>query len=283
MKNILPYLFLLLLSAGCIKPLKDDSSKLLAKVKDNYLFASEIQSIIPENISPRDSITFVRSYVKDWVKTKVLLYQAQQNLTKSQLDFDKQLEDYRNSLIIYRYETKLINQNLDTIVTDADIEEYYNSHLSDFELKENITRAVYAIIENDSATEVKYDYLFSLNDSLLLDSLQFHSPLTLSSYLDTTKWVSFYSIQQAIPVETYNRELFLRHNRFIKINTNHYIYFLKIIDFKIKDDTSPLEFKKTDIYNIIISRRKIKLAKEVRNSIYERALNNNEFEIYYND
>ena len=36
-----------------------------------------------------------------------------------------------------------------------------------------------------------------------------------------------------------------------------------------------------DIYNIIISRRKIKLAKKVRNDIFERALKNNEFKIYY--
>jgi hypothetical protein len=277
-------MFLLLLSTGCIKSLKDDNSKLLAKVQNNYLFASEIENIIPDNISPRDSITFVRSFVKDWVKTNVLLHQAQQNLTESQLDFGKQLEDYRNSLIIYRYETKLINQNLDTVVTDNDIEEYYNSHLSNFELKENITRAVYVIIENDSATEMQYDYIFSLNDSLLFDSLQYYSPLTsITSYLDTTKWVSFISIQQVIPVETYNRELFLKNNRFIKINATHFVYFLKFIDYKIKDDISPLDFKRNDIYNIIISRRKIKLAKEVRNNIYELALKNNEFEIYYNE
>ena len=278
----MPYIFLLLLSTGCIKPSKDDNSKLLAKVQNKYLYVSEIDNIIPNNISPRDSITFVRSYVKDWVKINVLLYQAQQNLTESQLDFDKQLEDYRNSLIIYRYETKLINQNLDTVVTDTDIEEYYNSHLSNFELKENITRAVYVIIENDSATEIKYDNIFNLNDSLLFDSLQYHTPSSsLTSYLDTTKWVSFIRIQKIIPIETYNRELFLRNNRFIKINTTHYIYFLKFIDFKIKDDISPLDFKRNDIYNIIISRRKIKLAKEVRNNIYEIALKNNEFEIYY--
>ncbi|MFK5856303.1 MAG: hypothetical protein QM503_09250 [Bacteroidota bacterium] len=284
MRNILPYLLLLLLSSGCIKTLKDNDSKILAKVHDNYLYISDIEDIIPTNVSPRDSIAFIRSYVRDWVKTNVMIYQAQQNLPDSQLNFYKQLEDYRNSLIIYRYETKLIDQNLDTVVTDADIEEYYKSHLSDFELKENITRAVYVIIENDSASEILFDNLFSLPDSLLFDSLQQYAlPYALSSYLDTTKWISFISIQQVIPIETYNRELFLKNNRSIKIETNRYTYFLKFIDYKIKDDISPLNFKRNDIYNIIISRRKIKLAKEVRNNIYERALLNNEFEIFYNE
>lgn len=246
------------------------------------MYISDIQDIIPDNISPRDSIVFIRSYVNDWVKTNVMIYQAQQNLPESQLDFSKQLEDYRNSLIIYRYETKLIDQTLDTIVTETDIEEYYNAHLNNFELKENITKAVYVIIGDDPEIEEKYDQIFSLPDTLLFDSLDYYTPISaLSSYLDTTKWVSFFNIQQVIPIETYNRELFLKNNRFIKINSGRYTYFVKFIDFKIKDDISPLDFKRNDIYNIIISRRKIKLAKKVRNDIYERALKNNEFEIYY--
>ena len=76
-------------------------------------------------------------------------------------------------------------------------------------------------------------------------------------------------------------ELFLKNNRFVKIVTDRYLYFVKFIDFKIKDDISPLDFKRNDIYNIIISRRKVRLAKKVRNDIYERALKNDEFEIYY--
>lgn len=283
MSKVISYLIVLLLFTGCINTLKDNDSQLLARVHDKYLYISDIQGIVPENSSPRDSIALIRSYVNDWVKTNVMIYQAQQNLPANQLDFTQQLEDYRNSLIIYRYETKLIDQTLDTIVTDNDIELYYNTHLSDFELKENITKAVYVIIENDIDIEEKYDQIFSLPDTLLFDSLAYYeSANTVSSFLDTTKWLSFYNVQQIIPIETYNREIFLKNNKFIKIETDRYFYFVKFIDFKIKDDISPLDFKRTDIYNIIISRRKVRLAKKVRNDIYERALKNDEFEIYYN-
>lgn len=273
-----------MLLSGCINTLDSNDSSLLARVQNKYLYISDIQDIIPNNITPRDSITFVRSYVKDWIKTNLMIYQAEYNLPKNQLDFSKQLEDYRNSLIIYRYETQLINQNLDTIVTDDDIEEYYYEHLNDFELKENITKAVYVIIDNDSTTEAKFDYIFSLPDSLLFDSLEYAShAYSVSSNIDTTQWVSFFNIQQIIPIETYNRELFLKNNKFVEIKTDPFIYFVKFIDFKIKDDISPLDFKRNDIYNIVISQRKIRLAKKVRNDIYERALKNNEFEIYYYD
>ncbi|MBC8321911.1 MAG: hypothetical protein H8E34_14475 [Bacteroidetes bacterium] len=284
MKKVISYIILLLfLSTSCIDMLRDNDSPILARVQDKYLYVSDIQNIIPGNISPRDSIAFIRSYVIDWVRTNVMIYQAQQNLPENQLDFSKRLEDYRNSLIIYQYETSLINQSLDTIVTEEEIQEYYDTHLSDFELKENITKAVYVIIDDDPEIEEKFDQIFIMPDTLLFDSLEYYSHINvISSYLDTTKWVSFYNIQQIIPIETYNRELFLKNNRFVKINTEPYTYFVKFIDFKIKDDISPLDFKRNDIYNIIISRRKVKLAKKVRNDIYDRALKNNEFEIYYN-
>lgn len=272
----------MLLTTGCIDTFKQSDSPALAKVHNRYLYVSDIVDIIPENISPRDSISLVRSYVNDWVRTNVMIYQAQQNLPPDQLDFSKQLEDYRNSLVIYHYETQLINQNLDTIISDIEIEEYYNSHLTDFELKENITKAIYIITENNPEDEDQFDQIFALPDSSMFDSLYYYSEINaLSSYLDTTNWVSFFNIQQIVPIETYNRELFLKNNRFIKISTDRYIYFVKFIDFKIKDDISPLAFKRNDIYNIIISRRKVKLAKKVRKDIYDRALKNKEFEIYY--
>lgn len=277
-------MIVLVLTTSCINTLNQNDSLILAKVHDNYLYFSDIKNIIPDNISARDSIAFVRSYAKDWVKTNVIIYHAKQNLPASQLDFSKQLDDYRNSLIIYQFETNFINQNLDTIVSDIEIEEYYNSHLNDFELKENITKAIYVITDQNSTVEAQFDYLFSLPDSLLFDSLEYYIPEhAISSNLDTTRWVGFFNIQQIIPIETYNRELFLKNNRFIKIVDERYIYFVKFIDFKIKDDISPLDFKRNDIYNIIISQRKVMLTKKVRNDILERAMKNREYEVFYQE
>lgn len=284
MRRLLAYLIVLITAVSCINTITQNDSQVIARVHNKFLYAKEIQGLIPKNTSPRDSIALVRSFVNDWVKTNVMIYQAEQNLPAEQLDFSTQLEEYRNSLVIYKYETSLIDQNLDTIVSEAEILEYYNNHLNDFELKENITKAIYVITDNNLTVEDQFDQIFNYPDSVQFDSLEFYIPtLALSSSLDTSSWVSFFNIQQIIPIETYNRELFLKNNRFVKINTDRYIYYVKFYDFKIKDDISPLDFKRNDIYNIIISKRKVALAKKVRNDIYERALMNNEFEVYYHE
>lgn len=284
MKKLFPYLFLLLALTACDTNMSNQEGTILARVHDSYLFAIDLENVIPENTSPHDSIVFVKNFVSNWVQTKLMAHQAQKNLTDDQLDFSQQLEDYRNSLIIYSYERELINQNLDTIVSESEIENYYHTHLGDFELKENIAKVLYAIFEDDPELETEFEQTFNQPDSLLLDTLESYCEIHAYSYfLDTANWIIFSELQEIIPIEDYSRDSFLKGQRFFTIARNNNIYMLKFVDFKIKDDTSPLAFKHDDIRNIIVNKRKMVLVKKVRNDIYNKALQNDEFEIYYNE
>ena len=60
----------------------------------------------------------------------------------------------------------------------------------------------------------------------------------------------------------------------------NYLYFLKITQYKVQNDTSPLEFVRDDIQKIILNKRKVKLAKDLEEEIYENAVRNDGFEIY---
>ncbi len=268
---------------GCnVVTLNENQGTVLAQVDGEYLFLSDLHGVIPHGLPHSDSIGLTRNYVNDWVKNKLMIAQAKRNLTEDQLNFEKQLEAYSNSLIIYQYETLLIDQELDTIVSDSEIVDYYQSHHSDFELKENIVRAYYVIVNSETELIDSLMGVFSLPDSLVIDSLLYFEKNSdlLSLAIDTTKWMSFYQLQQIVPIETYNQELFLANNRLIHLEENGVDYLTKIVDFKIKDDISPLEMEQRDIRQIIINQRKTRLIKKVREDIYNKALYNNEFVIY---
>jgi len=263
---------------ACQRPLIDNEGALLARVNDEYLYDSELKGLVPEGSSPRDSMVLVKNFVNNWVKITLMISKAEKNLTDHQLNFDKQLTDYKNSLIIFKYESEWINQNLDTAVIDSEIETYYKEHLSDFELKENIARVMYVILDQDS------EEVLNLPDSIMLDSLEALCKLYANSfYLDTANWISFNRLQNIVPIETYNQELFLKENNFVKLNKGSELYLIKFVDYKIEDDISPLDFEYNDIRNIIINKRKMRLVKKMRNDIYENAILSKEFEIYYND
>jgi len=282
LNKLVKLIFLALVVAGCQPGGTDSRGVVIARVHDDYLYESDIRRLVPENLSRLDSIAFVRNYTDQWIKTRLMIRQAEKNLTDRQLNFDRQLEDYKNSLIIYQYETELVRQKLDTLVTEEEIEKYYHDHLADFELKENIVKVQYVILNKEEELEGKFKELFFLPDSIAADSLEFYSKLyEVPYFLDTATWVSFDDLLSTIPIETYNQELFLKGHRFISLSDDRFVYLLKFVDFRIKNDISPLDFRRNDIRDIIINKRKVDLVKKLRADIYKQAILNKDFEVYY--
>lgn len=281
MNKLFIFIILVFIIAACGPAINNDKGTVIARVHDEYLYESDIKGLVPQETSRHDSISIVKNYTINWVKTQLMVSQARKNLPKDQLDFEKQLGDYQNSLIIFHYETELINQMLDTVVTDEEVEKYYLDHPSDFELKENIVRLQYVIIDKEEEKEDLFRELFRLPDSLLMDSLEISSEQYARSYfLDTASWFRFDDILETIPIETYNQELFLKGRRFIELSDDQFTYLVKFVDFKIKDDTSPLDFEQNDIMSIITNKRKMELVKKVRKDLYVKAVQNKEFEVY---
>jgi len=274
----------LLLSIGCTTTIDDNKGVVLARVNDSYLYEADLKNLVPEETSHRDSIFMVRNYVNNWIKSNLMVSKARYNLSDKQLDFDQRLEDYENSLIIYEYESELIKQKLDTTISNEEVSNFYDNHLSDFELKENIVRVFYAVVEKEMDDKKEIERAFSLADSIIIDSLISLSEVyDFNISVDTSKWISFDKLKRKIPIETYNQELFLKHKRFINISDEEFTYMLKFVDFKITDDISPFELVESNIRDIILAKRKIDLINRVRDEIFDQASVNNDFEIYYHE
>ena len=122
-------LFSLLIFCSCQNE-NVNNDRIIATVYDKTLYQSDLQSILYEGISYNDSLVATKAFVENWIRRQLMIHYAENNIDKAELDFSKQMEDYRNSLIIYKFETMLYEQKLDTVVTEEDIEKY---------LKENTT------------------------------------------------------------------------------------------------------------------------------------------------
>lgn len=286
MNKILIFITLVALLSGCMYFTKDKQDLVLARVNDDYLYASDIHGLVLENTSAQDSLVLLKNYINNWVRTQLMVNQAERNVAVQQLNLDQMLDDYRNSLIIYNYETELIRQQLDTVVSESEIENYYNEHQNDFELKENIARVIYVIYSNDikKKDEKEIQTLFAQPDTVIMERLEKETgSLTQSYSVDTVKWYSFTDLQEIIPIETYNQELFLKGHRMVELADDEYTYLLKFVNYKIQDDISPLDFERNDIRDIIINKRKMMFIQKVRIDIFNQALKNNDFEIYVKD
>ena len=114
--------------SSCQQKVNDSDNKAVARIYDKILYQSDLQDVLYEGISASDSIVATKAFIDNWIRLQLVVHQAENEIDKAELDFSKELEEYRNSLIIYKYETYIIEKNLDTVVSDVEIENYANAN-----------------------------------------------------------------------------------------------------------------------------------------------------------
>lgn len=124
--------------------------KVVAEVGSEKLYDTDLATFIPDGISAEDSTRLALQYINSWATDMVFNDVVDRELSKSEKNVTKELEDYRRSLLKYRYEQKYINQRLDTAVTDGQIEKYYEDHIENFRLALPIAKAKFLCISADS-------------------------------------------------------------------------------------------------------------------------------------
>ena len=205
------YLLLLTFLFSCSSNAEKDQDRVaVARANNEYLYQDDIIDIVPAGTPTKDSAELIKKYIDNWIRESLVTQKAESNLGDDQKNVEKQLRNYRNSLITYTYEKELVKQKLDTIVTDAEIEEYYNNNKADFELKDNIIKVVYVKVDKKAPGLDKLKKMYKSDvpsDRELLESYchQFAS----NFYLDDSSWLLFDDLLKEIPIQTYNKELFL--------------------------------------------------------------------------
>lgn len=261
--------------------LKRDET-VLARVNNDYLYASAIHGLVPEGMSPTDSLAMVRNFVENWVRNRLVLQKAEKNLSPEQKDFSRQLEEYRNSLVVYTYETRLISQLLDTAVSMQEIETYYENNKQNFLLRDNIVKMAYLKVHKDSLHAGRMARKFLEPDTILdFDRFEkFCLTRTQAYQVSLSAWFLFRDLLAMAPITAYNEELFLKNNRLIDLSDDQSRYLIRIYQFVAKDAVSPLAVEAYNIKAIILNARKQELMKKMRQGLYEQAVKDKEVEIY---
>jgi len=276
------FLFVLMVFFSCKSFRKNAERKnAVARVYGNYLYPEDIAGIVPAGSSKQDSLSITTNFIQNWIRQKVVLHKAEENLDNEKKDVEKQLEEYRNSLITYAYEKALIGQKLDTSISQNEVEQFYNLNQSNFELKDNIIKVIYLKISNKSPKieRVKQWYKSdNKRDRALLT--EYCHQYALNYYLDENVWLLFDDLLKEIPIKTYDKEQYLQNNRNIEIEDSTNVYLVSIKGFKIKNSVSPLSFEDNNIRTMIINQRKLKMIEQMEQQAFDIAKKNGDFEVY---
>jgi hypothetical protein len=279
--SVLVFLLLLVVACGSRETEESTGEKPIARVFDRKLFLSDFSSNIPKQLNSKDSVVFVNSYVEQWIMSELLEHQAENNLEAESKNIEKEIEEYRKNLLVYRYETELVKQKLDTSVSAQEIEEYYKAHSQNFMLKDNIVKVTYVKAGVKAPTPEKVRKWYTSSDPKDLDNLKKYCVQYADNFfLDGNTWLLLDDVMKEVPLRDYNPELLLKTTRRIEMSDSLFNYYLFIRDFKIKNMASPLSFETDNIRQVIINKRKLQLIEEMKQSVYSQAKESGNFEIY---
>lgn len=253
----------------------------LAQVGERILYREDIEKLLPETIQDKDSALWVDDFVKKWVRSELVILNAEQNLSPEQKNVDKELEEYRNSLLTYRYKNELLAQKMDTVINSEEINAYYEKHNDEFILKNNIVKAIYLKIPLEVANPETVKRLTRNEDPGKLAQLDEYSVQYAKTYdRFEDKWVNSAQVLNQFPEKTGDEESLLRRNNFIESSDTDYYYFICIRDFRLQGQVAPLPFVESDIRNILLNERKIKFLRTIEDDIYNEGMASSKFKIF---
>jgi hypothetical protein len=289
MKRIFFFLAVTLLFAGSCdfirmkrKGLNElENREAVARVNNTYLYKDELLGIAALGSSKEDSADRVGAYVDSWIRKELLIQEAARKININEAEVERKILDYRYSLIAYEYQYYYIKQHLDTVFDDREVAAYYKNNIDNFILKQNIVRATFIKVPKNAPKMNKLkEWIFSQDDEDKKNLKSFCLSFSVAYHITDSTWMIFDDLVRNSPLmEIPNKVQFLKANPYYETEDENYLYFLKVDEYRISDNVSPLEFVTDEIKNIILNKRKVELAKKLEDEVYENALEQKDFEI----
>lgn len=245
----------------------------LARVGDAELFYDEVRPIFTPGLSPDDSVKLLNSYVDSWVKKQLKIDIAESLFVQNAADIEKMVDEYRNSLLIYKFENEYVNDKVDTTISRREVEEYYMKNRNDFVLSSSLIRAIMVKFPVGSRHESK---LRELAHTAKADNLQDLIDLAVKNdieYREYPAWTDYVEVVSFMPrlSDDVYRQIRTKTG-FYEVTDGGYKYFLTVTDLLPEGGIMPLDMTINTIRTIIFNKRKTDALRTLEDSLYRQAV-----------
>lgn len=269
---VLGALFLLVASCEYFQP-KENIDKVVA-LDGRYLTRSDLQALLPEQVSPADSAAIVDRYIKDWLLDVSLMRNALDNISdQRQGQLDQLVDRYKIELYTQEYLRELTKQNLDTAISGKEIDNYYSQKKEEFILNEDLVKFRYLLMDPLDEQTSKVEKWFKKGDSAALRQVDSLKLMYKESFLNDSIWVKKSKLFETIPfIDPTNERNYLIAGRNWKVEDSLGLYLIHFKDILQRGDRAPQEYVKPTIKQILLNRRKLEFKKNLEKDLLQDAL-----------
>lgn len=276
--EILALVVLAFLSAGCREtPVFLAGDKPLAKVGSRELTLSEVGPLA----SGADSAQFIALYTEKWIKKQLKLREAEELFSTSEGDIEAMVEEYRQSLLIRKLDRHYVDNNIDTVFTENELQQYYNAHLSDFKLDHTIVKGRF----------LRYDVRYRQAPRLktLMGAVNAERKKDLTDlctkndfmFKEFGSWVNLRDFLLYLPVAaTGDHSKLLASSSVQQLSDRNYGYLFQITAVRRAGDAEPLECVRPTIRRILFNQRQNEIIRAHEDTLYHRALADGRARLY---
>jgi len=260
---------------------KDKQNETVAEVYGVELKRAELSSLFSGNETKEDSILISKKHINHWVEEQISIYEAKNNKDINALEIALKAENYENTLLVHKDENLYIQINLDTLIRKEQYLEYYNKNKKDFYLNDYLVKVFYLKVSIDAPDINLVDRWYLLRKEDDINSIEeYAKSYGENFYYNIDTWMYFDQLEKEIPLQDINKDAFITRKRSRKIHKNDYYYYINILDYKLKNSSSPIEFEKKNIKVRILNERINELRKNYKNIIIQKAENEKAIKIY---
>ena len=259
---------------------KQNNEEAIARVSNTYLYKSDLEELLPNDVTTPDSILLVKNYINSWAKDQLLLQKAKINLDDNK-EVEELVNQYRQDILIDKYKGAAVSQYLDTVVTEDDVTIFYAENKEIFKLNEELVKFKYIHFGNDLLNPEDFISLFRSNKKQDMDSLVSQEMQLKSFNFNDSTWIRLEDVLNKVPaLEESDKSVFLKKTRFFKKEDSLGVYLVAVKDVLRRNQTAPKSYVLLTIKQMILHKRKLDLLKKIEQTLMEDAINNKEFEIF---
>lgn len=270
-----------LLAFGCTEAVDHKGKIPLVQVGDNYLYMEDVMAVTPPGISEKDSAEMADRYIKNWIDDMLLYAKAEGNIPDD-AGINELVNSYRRELITHTYIEQIVSQEVENLIPDSEVEEYYNENKDAFLAVEPYIKGLYIKVPKTASgiSQVRQWYKDGSERSVdKIEKYGLRNAVDYEYFYD--RWRSVNDFFLRLPTDADKEKNNIGKNKNIELSDSAFYYFLHIEDYLGKGEILPLEYAGKDIREIIMNNKRVEFITKMKKDLYDEACDNNDIK-YFN-
>ncbi|MEP7267782.1 MAG: peptidylprolyl isomerase [Saprospiraceae bacterium] len=268
-----------ILSCDIIQREQKIPDQLLATVYDKTLKISDLSGLFPANANHQDSLKIISNFITRWTQDQVFLTEAEKHIPND-LVIEDLLKRYRESLISLNFQQLLIQENLDSLITDQELREFYEKNKDQYQLETSIIRCYIVKIEDGIREEKNIrEWWDNPSDNNLKKLARISEKYNGIYHLQDSIWHNLSDIESIFPKNRISARNWT-NGESLSFSANKFLYLFKVFEIVSKQEPAPISYVAPKARLVILNQRKSALLEDFKTKLYETELRKNNVKIF---